>query len=157
MSERARCGKLGFCGAAAAALWLSAAPWSGPAIAAPLDIAVVTHKSVPSGEIDLARLTDIYTLNTRMWKDDSKLIVVDYAANPKIQKQFYEVLGVKAHDLRRLWLRRAFSGKAVLPKSFVTQTDLAQHVSTNPGTVGYVDEKHVTDDLQILLTIEVEK
>jgi ABC-type phosphate transport system substrate-binding protein len=116
-------------------------------------IAVIVHHSVQTDSLDKARLVDIYTLNSGLWDDKAKIHVVDIKGEPDIKKKFYKAMDVSLRDMRRIWLRKLLSGKAIPPKAFKTQEEVVREVASAPGLIGYVDAANVTAEVRVIYTI----
>ena len=117
-------------------------------------IAVIVHHSVQTDILDKERLVDIYTLNSSLWDDKSKIHVVDIKGEPGIKKKFYQAMNISLRDMRRIWLRKLLSGKAVPPKTFNTQEEVVREVASSPGLIGYVDAAKVTKEVRVIYTID---
>jgi ABC-type phosphate transport system substrate-binding protein len=116
-------------------------------------IAVVAHKSVAAEQVDLARLMDIYTLNSQQWKDGARIQVVDYKGAMPLKADFYKRLSTTPADMQKVWLRKQFSGKAIPPSTVKSEAELIEKVAATPGAIGYVSAGTEAQGVKVIATL----
>jgi ABC-type phosphate transport system substrate-binding protein len=120
-------------------------------------VAIVVHQSIDTGDFAKNTLKEVYTLRKTTWESRSeKVYVTDYKGNSELRDAFYGYLGVRINDIKRIWLKDQFTGRTLPPKVVRSTKDMIEHITENPGAIGYIPLSEVNDDLKILLVIEDE-
>lgn len=118
------------------------------------DIAIIVHKSTQIDTITISRLIDIYTLNSKQWKDGSRISVTDYKGNTELKVKFYKTMKMTLADMRKIWLRKQFSGKAIPPKTLASEEAMVEKIASTPGAVGYISSNvAITEDIRVIATL----
>lgn len=118
-------------------------------------IAIIGNKVSTPNSLSIAELVNIYTLNTQRWGDNQKIVFFDLKGTHKIKDDFYKVLEVSPDDVRRIWLRKQFSGKATPPQALSSEEEIVSKVASIPGAIGYVRSDKVTKEVRILTEIKM--
>ncbi len=101
---------------------------------------VIVNTSVSARNLGSKELMDIYTLNLSRWDDGSRITVFDLKAG-KAKESFHEHIGMSEEELKKIWLRKQFTGKARPPRSVPSEEDVVDLVAGTDGAIGYVSEK----------------
>ena len=126
---------------------------AGPA-AASAQVAVVAHKAVPADAIDARRLLDIYSLEEIKWKDGTRIVPFDLKGKNDLKQQFYDFIGRRPEDMKRLWLRLILSGEGRSPTVLKSIEAVLDEIAETPGAIGYAPLTLVTDKVKVIATIE---
>ncbi|MDQ1267029.1 MAG: hypothetical protein QG635_2182 [Bacteroidota bacterium] len=117
-------------------------------------IYIIVNKSVNDTEISRTKLVDIFTLNKLYWNDGSKITVLDLKGESGTKTKFYNTLGFAYSDIRKIWLKKQFSGKAMPPKSIPDEKELVRQVAAQPGAIAYISGEYLNDDVKVIAKIE---
>ncbi len=98
---------------------------------------IIVNESVSAKSLSVKELMDVYTLNKSHWDDGSRISVFDLKAG-KVKEAFLSHVGMSEDELKRIWLRKQFTGKARPPKAFTTEQEVMEQVARTPGAIGYV-------------------
>lgn len=80
---------------------------------------------------------------------------LDQLEDAPIRKEFYTlVTGRDAAQVKSVWSRLVFSGKAQPPKELPNSAAIKKEVAANPKTVGYVEKSAVDGSVKVLLTLD---
>lgn len=112
-------------------------------------VAVVVNSNNPMDTISVDKLLEIYTLNTKSWEDGELITVVDLKTEEATKKEFLEVLELSSSSLKKIRLKKLFTGKAKPPKALNSDSEIIEFISTNPGSVGYIDPKNLPPDSKV--------
>ena len=126
---------------------------AGPT-AAGAQVAVVAHKSVPTDDIDMRRLLDIYSLEETRWQDGTRIVPFDLKGKNGLKEQFYGFIGRRPEDMKRIWLRLILSGEGRSPTLLKSSEAVLAQVAETPGAIGYVPLTAVTDEVKVIATIQ---
>ena len=118
------------------------------------EIAVIVHNSVKTETIDPKRLLDIYTLNFQSWNDGKRIQIADFKGDSDLRSKFYSHINLDAQDIKRVWLRKQFSGKSLPPSTVRDEDEMIQLVISKPGTIGYVSKSKVPEGAKIVMLIQ---
>lgn len=102
---------------------------------------VIVNKGNPISEIGKKELKRIYKMKTTIWDAGGNIQPVNLWENNAVREEFSQsVLGKSPKAMEAFYLKRALSGNGQPPKSFVTEQDIINFVSSNAGAIGYVSK-----------------
>jgi ABC-type phosphate transport system substrate-binding protein len=116
--------------------------------------AVIVNESVSTRSLTQKELMDIYTLNRAHWDDGSRISVFDMKSG-KAKDSFLAHVGMTEDELKRIWLRKQFTGKARPPRALATEEEVIEHVSRTPGAIGYVSERAIKNPTSVRIIARV--
>ncbi len=116
-------------------------------------IAVIAHKSTPSDTIGKNEIFDFYTGDIKTWENGEKVIVYDLKLSTSVKDSFYLFLGKSSSRMKAIWMKKKLSGEGDPPVSFQSEEEILEKVISTPGSLGYISQENVTDDVVILLII----
>lgn len=80
---------------------------------------------------------------------------VDMPDAQPLREQFYsKATGKNGAQVKAIWARLAFSGKATPPKELPTPADVKKHVAANADAIGYIDKGAVDGTVKAVLTLD---
>ncbi|GAB2867507.1 hypothetical protein GCM10027277_40700 [Pseudoduganella ginsengisoli] len=80
---------------------------------------------------------------------------VDQAEGSGIRNDFYQKLVDKdAAQVKAIWSKLVFTGKATPPKEYKSNTDVRKAVAEDPKAIGYIDKSAVDDSVKVILTLQ---
>jgi len=80
---------------------------------------------------------------------------VDQPEAAPIRAEFYKsATGKEPSQVKALWARLTFTGKAQPPKEVADAAAVKKAVAADPKAVGYIDKAAVDDSVKVLLTLE---
>jgi ABC-type phosphate transport system substrate-binding protein len=80
---------------------------------------------------------------------------VDQAEGSAIRNEFYQKLADKdAAQVKAIWSKLVFTGKATPPKEFKSSADVKKAVADDPKAIGYIDKSAVDDSVKVILTLQ---
>jgi ABC-type phosphate transport system substrate-binding protein len=116
-------------------------------------IVVIVHESVKTQDLTQQQLVDIYTLNAQNWGDGKKIVVTDFKGDGELREKFYSFLAIKPNEIKRIWLRKQFSGSGTPPLTVSSEEEMIERVIAKPGTIGYVTAGRVPPKTRVVATI----
>lgn len=125
-----------------------------PCATATAQTAVIVNESVSPRSLTQKELMDIYTLNRTHWDDGSRISVFDMKAG-KAKESFLTHLGMTEDELKRIWLRKQFTGKARPPRALATEEEVVDQVGRTPGAIGYVSERSIKNPTSVRIIAKV--
>jgi ABC-type phosphate transport system substrate-binding protein len=115
---------------------------------------VIVNSSVSARNLGSKELMDIYTLNNSRWDNGSRITVYDLKSG-RAKEAFHEFIGMSEEELKKIWLRKQFTGKARPPKSIPTEEALIEHVADTEGAIGYVSEKSLKSGKNVRIVARI--
>ena len=80
---------------------------------------------------------------------------VDQADGSAIRNEFYKKVTDKdAAQVKAIWSKLVFTGKAHAPKEFKTSAEVKKAVADDPKAIGYIDKSAVDDTVKVILTLQ---
>ncbi|HEX8605818.1 MAG TPA: hypothetical protein VF774_24455 [Pseudoduganella sp.] len=80
---------------------------------------------------------------------------VDQADGSAIRNEFYKKVTDKdAAQVKAIWSKLVFTGKAQAPKEFKTSAEVKKAVADDPKAIGYIDKSAVDDTVKVILTLQ---
>jgi ABC-type phosphate transport system substrate-binding protein len=81
--------------------------------------------------------------------------LLDQPGGSATRDLFYEkVAGKSAAQVKSVWARLVFSGKASPPKEVTNSAEVKKAVSANPNAIGYIEKSAVDSSVKVLLTVD---
>ena len=72
--------------------------------------------------------------------------------NTPVRSQFYsKVTGKDEAQVKAIWSKLVFTGKAAPPKVLASDSDVVKAVAADPNSIGYVDKAAVDSTVKVLL------
>ena len=113
-------------------------------------VAVIAHKSVPTEKITSAELFDYYSGENRQWNNGTPVIVLDLKPRGQVKDLFYKFLGKSTSRMKSIWMVNMLSGEGDPPESLESEESMLKKVAATPGSIGFVSESVVSDDVKVL-------
>lgn len=86
---------------------------------------------------------------------DSSMEPVDLSDSSSVRNDFYTKLtGKDASQVKALWTKLIFTGKATPPKIASSAAEVKSKVSADDKTIGYIDKSDVDASVKVVLTIK---
>ena len=120
--------------ALAAALALAATP-------AFAGISVIVSAKSPAGALDKAAVASLYLGKTTALPGGGSAKLYDLPDSNPARERFYQaVAGKSASQVKAVWSRLVFSGRALPPHELASDAAVVKAVAADPAAVGYVDD-----------------
>ena len=72
-----------------------------------------------------------------------------------MREPFYtKATGKNAAQVKAIWARLAFSGKATPPKELPSAAEVKKHVAANADAIGYIDKASLDGSVKAVLTLD---
>lgn len=117
------------------------------AFTAKSQVYVVVNDSVQTDSLNSEKIVEIYTLNKSNWDNGERITVIDIKGADDAKDYFYKCINLDANSVKKIRLKKLFTGAAKPPKAVNTKKELIDMVASTPGAVGYID-KEFLDKLQ---------
>jgi ABC-type phosphate transport system substrate-binding protein len=121
---------------------------------APAQVAVIVNSSVQTNEISSTELLDFYTRDVRVWDNGDPVIVFDLKPKSDVKEIFYNYLGKSTSRMKSIWMKKMLSGEGDPPEALDTEESVIKKVAATPGSIGFVSQSKVTENVKVLVVIE---
>ena len=79
---------------------------------------------------------------------------IDQADGSPIRADFYRKVADKdPAQVKALWSKLIFTGKATPPKEYATSAEVKKAVAADPKAIGYIEKAAVDDTVKVILTL----
>ena len=119
------------------------------AAAANAEIVVVVSAKAGKGPMTNEQVADVFLGR------DSSMEPVDLSDSTTVRNDFYtKVTGKDAAQVKALWTKLIFTGKATPPKIASSAADVKSKVAADEKTIGYIDKSEVDGSVKVVLTVK---
>ncbi|MES2262631.1 MAG: hypothetical protein V4724_29245 [Pseudomonadota bacterium] len=119
--------------------------------------------SVPATATELVVIVHPKNRATRMFGEQasqfflgksSLFTPVEYGDSNALRAEFAQkVLGKDTAQVKAIWSKLVFTGKAVPPREYATAADVKRAVAADVSAIGYIDRNSVDDSVKVILSI----
>ena len=117
------------------------------------DVVLVANKGVQVSEINDADLRAIFTGAKTRFADGSHAVPVTLKGGPAHEVFLRNHLDESPADFQAQWRKMVFTGQAVMPRAFESESALINYVAATPGAVGYVSRISSEDPVKRLAAV----
>lgn len=127
---------------------LLASALAAAALPASAEIVVIVNKDNPASRMFSEQASQFFLGKSAMFTP------VDQAEGSKIRAEFYQKVADKdPAQVKAIWSKLVFTGKATPPKEFKSNADVKKAVAEDPKAIGYIDKSAVDDSVKVILTL----
>jgi ABC-type phosphate transport system substrate-binding protein len=120
---------------------------AGGAAIARADVVVVVSAKSTATTMTADEISQIYLGKSKAMKP------VETAGSP-IRSQFYsKVAGKDEAQVKAIWSKLVFTGKATAPKELPTSADVVKAVAADPNAIGYIDKAAMDPSVKVVYTV----
>jgi ABC-type phosphate transport system substrate-binding protein len=111
------------------------------------DVVVVVSAKSTTTTLTADEISQIYLGKSKSKKP------VETSGTP-IRSQFYsKVAGKDEAQVKAIWSKLVFTGKATAPKELPTSAEVVKVVAADPEAIGYIDKSAVDSSVKIVYTV----
>jgi ABC-type phosphate transport system substrate-binding protein len=111
------------------------------------EVVVVVHPSNPASAMSAEQVADVFLGKS------TALAPVDLPESSATRGEFYQkVTGKDAAQVKAVWTRLIFTGKATPPKEVGASDDVKKAVAANPKAIGYIEKSAVDSSVKVVFT-----
>ncbi len=120
----------------------------GAILPASAEIVVIVSKQNPATRMFSEQASQFFLGKSSLFTP------VDQADGSAIRNEFYKKVADKdAAQVKALWSKLVFTGKATPPKEYPNSADVKKAVAADPKAIGYIDKSAVDDTVKVILTL----
>lgn len=113
------------------------------------DVVVIVSAKSTTTRMTPQQVSDIYLGKSNALKP------IDNRDKSSGRGEFYsKVTGMDATQVKALWSKLTFTGKASPPRELPTNQDVVKAVGANPNAIGYVDDSAVDSTVKVVLQVK---
>jgi len=117
-------------------------------------VVVVSSKS-PVAKLDKDQVAALFLGKSTQLPGAGIPVLIDQSEAAEIRQMFYTKVTDKTPiQVKAIWSRLVFSGKATLPKEVSNSDEVKKLLSSNPDAVGYIDKAAVDSSVKVLLSLD---
>jgi ABC-type phosphate transport system substrate-binding protein len=111
------------------------------------EVVVVVHPSHAAASMSTEQVADVFLGKS------TALAPIDLPESSVVRKDFYQkVTGKDAAQVKALWTRLIFTGKATPPKEVASSADVKKVVAADPKAIGYMEKSAVDGSVKVVFT-----
>jgi ABC-type phosphate transport system substrate-binding protein len=115
--------------------------------AANAEVVVVVHPSNAAASMSAEQVADVFLGKS------TALSPVDLPESSAVRGEFYQkVTGKDAAQVKAVWTRLIFTGKATPPKEVGSSADVKKTVAGDPKAIGYIEKSAVDSSVKVVFT-----
>ncbi len=118
-------------------------------------VAIIVNKSVKITSLEPQIVADIFTLNVQKWDNGLRICVFDWKGINRIKENFYKYLDITPDDMKKIWLKKQFSGKGLPPYACESEADVIERVASTPGAISYVSTTAARSSNKVAIVAEI--
>lgn len=132
-------------------------------IASALLLSAIAAAAVPASAAEIVVIVSKQNPATRMFSEQASQFFlgksnlftpIDQADGSAIRNEFYRKVADKdAAQVKALWSKLVFTGKATPPKEYPNSAEVKKAVAADPKAIGYIDKSAVDDTVKVILTL----
>lgn len=117
------------------------------AAVASAEVAVIVSAKSSASSLTADEISNIYLGKSTTMKP------VDNST--PVRSQFYsKVAGKDEAQVKAIWSKLVFTGKATPPKALPSNADVVKAVAADPNAIGYVEKSAVDDTVKVVLEVK---
>lgn len=119
----------------------------GTALPALADVVVVVNPSAPQASMTKEEVAQYFLGKS------SALTPLDQPESAPVRAEFYKKVADKdMSQVKALWSKLVFTGKATMPKEVGSSADVKKAVAANPKAIGYIEKGAVDATVKVIYT-----
>jgi ABC-type phosphate transport system substrate-binding protein len=127
----------------------------GGTAAASAQVAVVAASGSPIGNLTPDQAAALYLGKLDKLPGVGSVLLVDQAESAAVRDIFYsKATGKTPAQVKAIWTRLVFSGKAQLPKEAPNSAEVKKLLAAHPDAVGYIEKSAVDGSVKVLLSLD---
>jgi ABC-type phosphate transport system substrate-binding protein len=116
--------------------------------AAHAEVAVIVNPKNPAATMTAEQVAQIYLGKSNALK------AVDLPDSAPLRAEFYKKVTEKdAPQIKAIWAKLIFTGKATPPKTLSSSEAVAKAVAADVNAIGYIDSAAVDGSVKVVLTV----
>jgi ABC-type phosphate transport system substrate-binding protein len=113
------------------------------------EIVVIVNAKHPAASMTAEQIANVYL------GKDSSLAPLDLPESAALRNEFYKkVAGKDAAQVKTMWARLIFTGKAQPPRQVDSAADAVRYVADNDRGIAYVERSALDASVKAVLTIQ---
>lgn len=118
------------------------------ALPASAEIVVIVSKQNPATRMFSEQAAQFFLGKSNLFTP------VDQADGSAIRNEFYHKVADKdAAQVKALWSKLVFTGKATAPKEYGSAAEIKKAVAATPNAIGYIDKSAVDSTVKVITTL----
>jgi len=126
---------------------LAAGLWGAAAAASATEIVVIVNPKNPATRMFSEQAAQFFLGKSTLFTP------IEHTDGP-LRNEFYKkVLDKDSTQVKAIWSKLVFTGKASAPKELGSSADVKKAVAADPQAIGYIEKSQVDDTVKVILTV----
>jgi len=111
----------------------------------PIQAVIITNLNVKENKLTKKEVENIFLGKQTKWENGKKITFFTLKSSNTHKAFLKEYIGKTSSQYKTFWKKQIFTGKGKAPKSFTSEKDLINYISSTKGAVGYISNKTASD------------
>jgi ABC-type phosphate transport system substrate-binding protein len=130
-------------------LALSAGLWSAAAPVLATEIVVIVNPKNPATRMFSEQAAQFFLGKSSLFTP------IEHSDGSPLRNEFdQKVLNKDSTQVKAIWSKLVFTGKASAPKEFGSSADVKKAVAADVSAIGYIEKSQVDDSVKVILTVQ---
>src|SRR5476649_916874 len=126
---------------------LAAGLWGAAVAASATEIVVIVNPKNPATRMFGEQAAQFFLGKSTLFTP------IEHTDGP-LRNEFYKkVLDKDSTQVKAIWSKLVFTGKASAPKELGSSADVKKAVAADPQAIGYIEKSQVDDTVKVILTV----
>jgi len=113
------------------------------------EVVLIANKSINSNRISSKDIKNIFLGKKKKLGNDK--IIVAMLKTGELNKKFLKAyVGKSGFQLKNVWKKLLFAGKAKMPKIFKSEQEMLRYVTVTKGAIGYINSDIISDEIKVI-------
>ena len=130
-------------------LALAAGLWSAAAPVLATEIVVIVNPKNPATRMFSEQAAQFFLGKSSLFTP------IEHSDGSPLRNEFdQKVLNKDSTQVKAIWSKLVFTGKASAPKEFGSSADVKKAVAADVSAIGYIEKSQVDDSVKVILTVQ---
>jgi ABC-type phosphate transport system substrate-binding protein len=123
--------------------------------AAMADIVVIASAKSPLTSVNAEQVEALYMGRTQSLPSGANASLTSLPDSSPVFERFHQrIAGKTPAQVKAIWARLTFTGKATPPRTMQSADDVKRFVASNPNALGYIEKSAVDASVRVVATID---
>ena len=136
-------------------LWILAAALACSMTPAHADVVVIVNPKSSLVSMTADQVAAVFLGKTMVLPTGTAASLADQPESGALYESFYaSVAGKTPAQVKAIWARLTFSGRAIPPKALANSAEVKKFVASNPDAIGYIEKSALDGSVKAVLKID---
>ncbi|MBN8503548.1 MAG: hypothetical protein J0L58_03665 [Burkholderiales bacterium] len=118
-------------------------------------VVVIVNPSSSTSTLNADQVANIYLGKSNSMPGGGSAVPANLPETSPTRDAFFsKVTGKQSAQVKAIWSRLVFSGKAAPPKEFASTAEVKKFVSSTPDAIGYIEKSAADSSVKVVLSVD---